>query len=395
MTIKRDYYEILGIDRSASSEEIKKAYRDLALQTHPDRVAPDKKKEAEERFKEISEAYAVLSDPKKKATYDQFGHAGIDGQYTYQDIFRGADFGNIFGGRGFEDILRGFGSGGTFTDIFSDLFGTRVARRPRRGADLEYLLDITLEEAVRGCEQKIDIYHTITCPTCRGSGAKPGTGKKTCSQCQGQGQVRQVTSSIFGQFATVNTCSRCHGAGEVVEEVCHQCHGRGKVKKASRISLKIPSGVDSGTSIRVKGKGEAGELGGPSGDLYVVTRVKSHRIFEREGNDLICEVPLSFITAVLGGEIEVPTLEAKAVMKIPPGTQTDRVFRLRGKGVPFLHGHGKGDEYVKVIIKVPTRLNEKQKEILKEFAKAGGEKLSVSKKGVLDKIRDTLKGKEE
>jgi len=390
MTIKRDYYEILGIDRSASSEEIKKAYRDLALQTHPDRVAPDKKKEAEERFKEISEAYAVLSDSEKKTTYDQFGHAGIDGQYTYQDIFRGADFGSIFGGRGFEDILRGFSSGGTFTDIFSDFFGTRVARRPHRGADLEYPLDITLEEAAKGCEKKISIYHTITCSTCKGSGAKPGTGKKTCSQCQGTGQIRYTQAF----FTFSQTCPQCRGMGEVIEAACGQCHGRGKVKKASKISLKIPRGVDTGTSIRVRSKGEAGELGGPSGDLYVVVRLTPHKIFEREGNDLYCEVPLNFVTATLGGEIKVSTLEGKATMKIPPGTQTDRVFRLRGKGVPSLHGHGKGNEYVKVIVQVPARLNEKQKEILREFAKAGGEKFGKPKKNVLDKIKDTFKGKE-
>ncbi len=390
MTIKRDYYEILGIDRNASPDEIKKAYRTLALQNHPDKVAPDKKKEAEERFKEISEAYAVLSDPEKRVTYDQFGHAGIDGQYTYQDIFRGADFGSIFGGRGFEDILRGFGLGGTFADIFSDFFGTRVERRARRGADLEYPLDITLEEAARGCEKKINIYRTITCPPCKGSGAKPGTGKRTCPQCQGTGQIRYTQAF----FTFSQTCPQCRGTGEVIEAACGQCHGRGKIKKASKISLKVPSGVDSGTSIRVRGKGEAGELGGPSGDLYVVIRLTPHKIFEREGNDLYCEVPLSFTTAALGGEIEVPTLEGKATMKIPPGTQTDKVFRLKGKGVPSLHGHGRGDEYVKVIVQVPTRLNEKQREILKEFAKVGGEKLSASKKSVLDMIKDTLKGRE-
>ena len=387
MTIKRDYYEILGIERNISSGEIKKAYRDLALQTHPDRVAPDKKKEAEERFKEISEAYAVLSDPEKKATYDQFGHAGIDGQYTYQDIFRGADFGNIFGGRGFEDILRGFGFGGTFADIF----GTRARRRPQRGADLEYPLDITLEEAAKGCEKKINIYHTITCSTCRGSGAKPGTGKRTCPQCQGTGQIRYTQAF----FTFSQSCPQCRGMGKVIEATCGQCHGRGKVKKASKISLKIPPGVDSGISIRVRGKGEAGELGGPSGDLYVTIRLKPHKIFEREGSDLYCEVSLSFVTVALGGEIEVPILEGKATMKIPSGTQTDRVFRLKGKGVPSLHSHGRGDEYVKVIVQVPARLNEKQKEILREFAKAGGEKLSTSKKGVLDKIKDTFKGREE
>ncbi len=387
MTIKRDYYEILGIDRNASSDEIKKAYRTLALQNHPDKVPPDEKKEAEERFKEISEAYAVLSDPEKRPTYDQFGHAGIDGQYTYQDIFRGADFGSIFGGRGFEDILRGFGLGGTFADIFSEFFGTRVERRARRGADLEYPLDITLEEAARGCEKKINIYHTVTCPTCKGSGAKPGTGKRTCPQCQGTGQIRYTQAF----FTFSQTCPQCRGTGEVIEAACGQCHGRGKIKKASKISLKVPSGVDTGTSIRVRGRGEAGELGGPSGDLYVTIRLKPHKIFEQEGSDLYCEVPLSFATAALGGEIKVPTLEGKVTMKIPSGTQTDKVFRLKGKGVPSLHGHSKGDEYVKVIIQVPTRLNEKQREILKEFAQAGGEKLSVSKKSILDKIKDTFK----
>ena len=390
MTIKRDYYEILGIDRTASVEEIKKAYRDLALQTHPDRVAPDKKKEAEERFKEISEAYAVLSDTEKRTTYDQFGHAGIDGQYTNQDIFRGANFGDIFGGRGFEDILRGFGFGGTFSGGSGDFFGTRARRRPQRGADLEYPLDSTLEEAAKGCEKKINIYHTVTCSHCRGSGAKPGTGKRTCPQCQGTGQIRYTQSF----FTFSQTCPQCRGMGEVIEAACGQCHGRGKVKKSSKISLKVPSGVDSGTSIRVRGKGEAGELGGPSGDLYVTIRLKPHKIFEREGSHLYCEAPLSFVTAALGGEIKVPTLEGKATMKIPSGTQTDRVFRLRGKGVPSLHGHGKGDEYVKVIVQVPARLAEKQKEILREFARASGEKLGKPNKGVLNKIRDTLKGKE-
>jgi molecular chaperone DnaJ len=390
VTIKRDYYEILGIDRNASPEKIKKAYRTLALQNHPDKVAPDEKKEAEERFKEISEAYAVLSDTEKRTTYDQFGHAGIDGQYTHQDIFRGANFGDIFGGRGFEDILRGFGFGDTFSGSFGDFFGTRVRRRPQRGADLEYPLDITLEEAAKGCEKKINIYHTVTCSTCRGSGAKPGTGKRTCPQCQGTGQIRYTQAF----FTFSQTCPQCRGMGEVIEAACGQCHGRGKVKKASKISLKVPFGVDSGTSIRVRGKGEAGELGGPSGNLYVTIRLKPHKIFEREGSHLYCKAPLSFVIAVLGGEIKVPTLMGKAIMKIPSGTQTDRIFRLKGKGVPSLYGHGRGDEYVKVIVQVPARLNEKQKEILREFAKAGGEKLSVSKKSVLDKIKNTIKGKE-
>lgn len=393
MTRKRDYYQVLGISRGASLEELKKAYRSLALQNHPDKVPPAEKKEAEERFKEISEAYAVLSDPEKKLTYDQFGHAGIDGQYTHQDIFRGADFGSIFSGRGFEDILRGFGLGGSFADIFSDSSAAGVKIRPQRGADLEYPIDISLEEAVRGCEKRINIYHTITCPVCKGSGAKPRTGKKTCPQCRGQGQVRQVTTSIFGQVASVTACPRCRGAGEAIETLCSQCHGRGKVKKASQISLKIPSGVDTGVSVRVRGKGEAGELGGPSGDLYVIVRLKSHKIFAKEGKDLYYAAPLSFVTAALGGEIEVPTLTGKVTMKIPSGTQTDRVFRLKGKGIPFLHGRGRGDEYVKVIVQVPAKLNGRQKELLKKFAGAGGEKPSAFKKSTFDKIKESLRSK--
>jgi molecular chaperone DnaJ len=394
MTRKRDYYEILGISRDASSDEIKKAYRTQALQNHPDKVPPDKKKEAEERFKEISEAYAVLSDAQKKSTYDRFGHAGIDGQYSYQDIFRGADFGSIFGGRGFEDILRGFSSGGGFADIFSDFFGAGSRTGPQHGADLEYPLDLTLEEAAAGCEKKISLYHTVSCTICKGSGAKPGTGKKTCPQCQGQGRMRQVSNSIFGQFASVVACSHCRGTGKIIEIACSRCHGRGKVKEASKISLKVPAGVDTGTSIRVRGKGEAGELGGPSGDLYVVVRLSAHKVFERAGNDLYCQIPLGFTIAALGGEIKVPTLTGTATMKIPAGTQTDRIFRLRGKGVPSLHGHSRGDEYVKVIVRVPTKLNEKQKDLLKEFARLGGEKLSSSKKTIIDKIKDSFKDSE-
>jgi len=366
---KRDYYEVLGIDRDSSLDEIKKAYRSLAFQYHPDRVPPDKKKEAEEKFKEISEAYAVLSDANKRAQYDQFGHAGIDASYTYEDIFRGADF------TGFEDIFRGFGLGESiFGDLF-DFFGTGRGKRkrPTRGADLEYIQTITLEEAASGTEKEIDIFHTVTCPKCGGSGAKPGTGRKTCPQCQGRGQINYARGGFF-TFTFSQTCSRCGGTGEVVETPCPACNGRGKVKKRSTISLKIPSGVDTGTSIRVPGKGEAGEIGGPSGDLYVVINVKPHTIFKREGDDLYTEVTIPFTTACLGGEIEVPTLKSSVNMRIPPGTPTHKVFKLKSKGMPSLRGRGQGDEYVRVVVEVPTSLTAEQRRLLEEFRRLEQEK---------------------
>jgi len=364
LTVKRDYYEILGINKNASVEEIKQAYRKLALQYHPDRVPPEKKKEAEEKFKEISEAYAVLSNAEKRAQYDRFGHAGIDQRYTYEDIFRGVDFGSIF-----EDL--GFGSS-IFEDVFSDFFGFGGRRRrgPRSGADLEYPLTITLEEAAHGTEKTIDYYHTETCPVCRGSGAKPGTGKKTCPQCKGRGQV----SSAFGGFFTFSqTCPRCYGTGEIIELPCAECQGRGKVKKSSKISVKVPPGVDTGTSIRLRGKGEAGELGGPPGDLYVVIHVIKHPVFTREGDDLYCEVPISFPVACLGGEVTVPTLDGKVKLKIPPSTPSNKIFRLTGKGLPSLYSRGRGDEYVKVTIQVPTKLREREKELLRELGHLSGE----------------------
>jgi len=374
---KKDYYEVLGIDRDASPDEIKKAYRSLAFQYHPDRVPPDEKKEAEEKFKEISEAYAVLSDANKRAQYDQFGHAGIDAAYTYEDIFRGADF------TGFEDIFRGFGFGDSiFGDLF-DFFGTGRGRRKRatRGADLEYVQSVTLEEAATGTEKEIEIFHTVACSKCGGTGAKPGTGRKTCPQCQGTGQVSYARGGFF-TFSFSQTCSRCGGSGEVIETPCLVCNGRGKVKKSSSISLKIPPGVDTGTSIRVRGKGEAGELGGPSGDLYVVIQVKPHRIFRREGDDLYTEVPLFFTTACLGGEIEVPTLRSSVKMRVPPGTPTGKVFKLRGKGMPSLHERGQGDEYVRVIIQVPTKLTSQEKKLLEEFERLEHER----NKGIFKKM---------
>jgi molecular chaperone DnaJ len=366
LTVKRDYYEILGVNKNASVEEIKQAYRKLALQYHPDRVAPEKKKEAEEKFKEISEAYAVLSDTEKRTQYDRFGHAGIDQRYTYEDIFRGADFGSIF-----EDI--GFGPS-IFEDVFSDFFsfGGRRRRGPQRGADLEYSLTVTLEEAAHGTEKTVEFYHTETCPVCRGSGAKPGAGKKTCPQCKGKGQV----SSAFGGFFTFSqTCPTCHSTGEVIDIPCVECQGRGKVKKSSKIMVKVPPGVDTGISLRLRGKGEAGELGGPPGDLYVVIHLAKHPIFTRQGDDLYCEVPISFSVACLGGEVSVPTLDSKVKLRIPSGTPANKIFRLSGKGMPSLHSRGRGDEYVRVTIYVPTKLSEKEKELLREFARISGENI--------------------
>lgn len=366
MAVKKDYYEVLGLNKNASPEEIKQAYRRLALQFHPDRVVPDKKKEAEEKFKEISEAYAVLSDSEKRAQYDRFGHAGIDQRYTYEDIFRGVDFGSIF-----EDI----GGPSIFEDFFSDIFGfgTRRRRGPQRGADLEYPLTISLEESARGTEKTINIYHTETCSVCRGTGAKPGAGKKTCPECKGRGQV---TSAFGGFFTFLETCRRCGGSGEVIEVPCSSCQGRGKIRKSSKISVKVPAGVDTGTSIRIRGKGEAGELGGPSGDLYVVIRLEPHPLFIREGNDVYCEVPISFPVACLGGEVNVPTLDGKVKLKIPSGTPSNKIFRLSGKGIPYLHSRGRGDEYVKVNIQVPVKLSDQQKELLREFARLSGENIS-------------------
>ncbi len=362
MVVKHDYYEVLGIGKNASAEEIKKAYRQLAMKYHPDGVAPDKKKEAEEKFKEISEAYAILSDPQKRQAYDQFGHAGIDQQYTTEDIFRNADFESIFSDLGF--------GGGVFGDLF-DFFGGGSSRRrgPRRGADLEYRLNISLEEAAFGAEKTVDIYHTVTCSVCSGQGAKPGSSKKVCPVCRGAGQIQYRQ----GFFSLSQTCTQCGGTGEVISEPCNTCQGRGKVKKKSEITVKIPAGVNEGTHIRIRGKGEAGEKGGPSGDLYILIHLLPHKIFSRHEDDIYIQVPVSFPLATLGGEIEVPTLEGMALMKIPPGTPTNKVFRLRNKGINNLHGHGKGSQYVKVIVQIPTKVNSEQKKLIEELGKTLGE----------------------
>ncbi len=379
---KRDYYEILGVEKSASIDEIKKAYRKLAMKYHPDRVTPEKRKEAEEQFKEISEAYAVLSDTTKRSQYDRFGHAGINGQYSSEDIFRGADFGSIF-----EDL--GFG-GGIFEDLFSGFgfsSGRRSGRRgPRRGADLEYSLAISFEEAAKGVEKTISIKRNEVCTSCSGEGAKPGSKKENCPVCGGSGQVGQSA----GFFTIARTCEQCRGEGVIIKDPCRECHGMGRVPAARKINVKIPAGVDNGSHLRVRGEGEAGTKGGPRGDLYILIKLKPHKIFERHNNDVYCKIPVSFVQAALGTEVDVPTVyNEKIKMKVPAGTQSEKIFRISGKGFSDLRGYGKGDQYVQVNVTVPTSLSSAQKKILLEFARESNE--HVKNESIAEKIKKAFK----
>ena len=384
MATKRDYYEILGVKKNANLDEVKKAYRELALRYHPDRVPHEQKKEAEEKFKEISEAYAVLSDSQKRALYDQYGHSGIDQRYAEEDIFRGADFSSIF-----KD-LGDFGVGGDlFESIFSDLgfdLGGRSQRRggtKRRGRDLQISVDIALEEAAKGAEKTVTIPRYELCSACQGTGAKPGTKKTTCPQCRGAG--RTVVSSGFFQLA--QTCSRCQGEGQILQTPCPDCRGEGREKVTHRIKVKIPAGVDTGSNLRVRGEGEAGTAG--RGDLYVIIEVLPHTAFTREENDIITHISISLSKAILGGEVEVPTLDGNVEMKIPPGTQSGNTFRLREKGIPDLHGRGIGDELVKVDVMIPTRISLEQRKLIEEFARLSGEEINIE--SFKDKIKKAFK----
>ena len=384
MATKRDYYEILGVKKNATLDEIKKAYRELALRYHPDRVPHEQKKEAEEKFKDISEAYAVLSDSQKRALYDQYGHAGIDQKYAYEDIFKGADFGSVFEGLG----EFGFG-GGLFDEIFSDLgydiFGGRGRQggRSRRGRDLEITIDITLEEAAGGVEKTITVPRYEVCSNCSGSGAKPGTKKVTCSQCRGSGRV--VVSSGFFQLA--QTCPRCRGEGSTIQTFCPECRGEGRTKVSRKIKVKVPPGVDTGSHLRIRGEGEAGTAG--RGDLYVIIEVMPHNIFQRHNNDILTEITISLTKAILGAEVEVPTLNGKVEMKIPPGTQSGRIFRLKEKGIPDVHGRSIGDELVRVNVEIPTHLSPQQRQLIEEFARVSGE--DMNKGSFTDKIKKAFK----
>ncbi|MFP8966379.1 molecular chaperone DnaJ [Pokkaliibacter sp. CJK22405] len=350
---KRDYYEVLGLQRDASEQDIKKAYRRMAMKFHPDRNPDDK--EAESKFKEVSEAYEVLSDAQKKQAYDQFGHAGVDqngggfggggfGGGSFQDIF-GDVFGDIFGGGGGGGFGRG-GRGG-----------------PQRGSDLRYNLELDLEEAVKGVKKTLTIPTLAECETCDGSGAKKGTKPQTCTTCGGAGQIRMQQ----GFFAVQQTCPACHGAGQVISDPCTDCHGRGRVEHTKKLDVKIPPGVDTGDRIRLTGEGEAGALGGPAGDLYVQVSVREHPIFERDGKNLYCEVPVSIVDAALGGELEVPTLDGRVRLKIPAETQTGKQFRLRGKGVVPVRGGSAGDLICRIMVETPVNLTARQKELLEEF----------------------------
>ncbi len=374
--MKKDYYEILGVPKESDLAAIKKAYRSLALKHHPDRVQESEKKEAEEKFKEISEAYGVLSDPQKRQMYDQHGHSGIDQQYTADDIFRGADFSSIFGEAGLGDIL-------------GDLFGSSMgsagrSTRARRGHDIQYELEVSLEEAYAGVKKKIKVPRHEQCKTCDGSGAKPGTKMKTCTTCKGQGQV--VMSNGF--FRMAQTCSTCGGQGKMITEHCPECHGQGMVKVTRNIDVNIPAGVDNDTRLRVRGEGEGGSAG--PGDLYLYILVQKHSLFERHGKDLSCDISISFVRAALGSEVLVPTLSGNVSMKIPAGTQSGKVFRLKAKGMPDLHGGPQGDQYAKVMIQVPERLNGEQKRLLEEFAKVSGEDISKSD-SLADKLKNAFK----
>lgn len=376
----KDYYGILGVDKNAAKEDIKKAYKKLAKQFHPDiNNSPD----AADKFKEINEAAAILGDDQKRAQYDQFGTADFSG-------FQGGAGGFDFSGFDFSDLGRAFGTSFDFGDIFDTFFGgSRRGRRYSdsiRGADLMYDLEINLEDAAFGTTKHISIVHDESCSKCGGTGAKSASSIKDCDVCHGSGMEQHSRRTAFGVFSTATTCKACRGEGRVITEKCPQCRGRGKTEKSRKIEIKIPPGVDTGSRLRIAGEGEAGERGGREGDLYVVIHVAHHEIFERHGNDVYTEVSLPFTIAALGGEIEVPTLAGKAKIKIPAGTQSDTVFRLKDKGIPNLRGHGSGSEKVKVIVSVPQRLSSKQKELLKELEKEE----KKSEKGILGRLREKL-----
>ncbi len=358
---KRDYYEVLGIPKGASKDQIKKAYRELALKYHPDRN-PDKG--AEEKFKEISEAYAVLSDEGKRQQYDQFGHAGFDQRYSQEDIFRNADFSD------FSDLFSQFGFG---DDIFSAFFGGSRRRRGEYGSDLRAQVEISLEEAAKGAEREIRVRKDELCPKCRGNGAEPGSGFKTCQKCGGRGQVVRTSRMGPMMFRSAAPCDACGGQGKVVEKKCRACEGAGTVAGEEKLSVHIPAGIQDGMQIRLEGEGEEARDG--NGDLYVYVRVGPHKIFQRQKNDLYLEIPISFSQAALGAKIDVPTIDGKsAKLEIPSGTQSHTLFRLHGEGMPDVHGGRRGDQLVRVIVQVPKKLSQKQKEMLAQFDEEGGKR---------------------
>lgn len=372
----KDYYEILNVSKDASQDEIKSSYRKLAKKYHPD-LNPNNK-EAEQRFKEINEAYEVLSDPEKRRKYDMFGEAGVNGQGGYSQDFGG--FGDIF-----DDIFDIFGGSG-----FGRTSSRARKRGPVRGADLRYNLELEFKEAVFGVEKEIQIRKTEECSTCHGSGVKPGSTIETCSKCNGTGEVRYAQQTAFGQFVRVATCDACGGTGEIIKEKCNTCKGTGKTIKNKKIKVKVPAGVDNGSIISIRGEGDAGERGGPSGDLFVYITVKEDKLFKRKGNNIYFSVPISFTEAALGAEIEIPTLEGTTKFNIPEGTQSETEFRLKNMGVPNVKGVGRGDLYFKVKVQVPKKLTERQRELLLELDKEFGGSHKETKKGFFGRMKDAL-----
>ena len=380
MAEKRDYYEVLGLKKGASDDEIKKAFRKMAMKYHPDKNPGDK--EAEEKFKEINEAYSVLSDPDKKSKYDRFGFAGVDPNAGFGGA--GGGFGGFGGAGGFDDIFDMFGG------MFGGGFGGQQRRNngPKKGRDLQKAITITFEEAAFGCKKELEINKYVACPTCKGEGTKPGTSKKTCPKCGGSGQISQMQRTPFGQFQSVTQCDQCGGTGQINETPCEDCKGTGKVRKTVKISVDIPGGVDNESVIPIRGQGEPGVNGGPNGDLYIVISVKPHKMFKRNGSDLYLDIPISFDQAALGAEIVVPTLEGKVSYKVPAGTQPGTTFRLKGKGVRNPRNDRMGDLYVKVNLEVPTKLNHKQKKAIEEMGKAVTEDCYQKKSTFADKMRE-------
>ncbi|MGX7059136.1 molecular chaperone DnaJ [Vagococcus humatus] len=381
---KRDYYEVLGVSKSASDDEIKKAYRKLSKKYHPD---INKEPDAEEKFKEVSEAYEVLSDSQKRAAYDQYGHASTDPN---------------FGAGGFGGGFDGFSGGGFggFEDIFESFFGgggrSANPNAPRQGSDLQYTLDLTFEEAIFGAEKEVKFNREDSCDTCHGSGAKPGTQPETCSKCHGSGIINVERQTPLGRVMSRQTCDVCGGSGKVIPDKCETCHGSGRVKKRHSVLVNVPQGVEDGQQMRLAGQGEAGFNGGPYGDLYVVFHVEDSNIFDRDGATIYYDLPISFVQAALGDEVEVPTVHGKVQLRIPAGTQTATTFRLRGKGAPKLRGTGNGDQQVTVRVITPKNLNDKQKQALKDFAEAsGGQQVQEQEEGFFDKFKDAFSGKDK
>ncbi|MBQ2676491.1 MAG: molecular chaperone DnaJ [Clostridia bacterium] len=381
MADKRDYYEVLGVDKNADDAQIKKAYRQAAKKYHPDLNPGDKTAEA--KFKEVNEAYEVLSDSEKKARYDQFGHAGVDPNFG-----AGGGYGGGYGG--------GFGFDGVdLGDIFGSIFGGGFGggRRanpnaPRRGNDTSANVVLSFEEAAKGCTKTVKVSHIESCPDCNGSGAKAGTSAKTCPDCHGTGQVTSIQRTPFGQMQTQRPCSRCGGSGKIIETPCPKCSGKGRVRVTKEQQINIPAGIDDGQTLNVRGQGDAGYNGGPAGDMHININVRPHPIFEREGYNVYCDIPITFAQAALGAEITVPTLDGKVKFKIHEGTQPNDEFKLSGKGIQRLQGNGRGDQYVKVVVEVPKNLSGEQKDLLKQFEEKTSEQNYKKRKGFFDKLKD-------